>query len=86
MTTNARYAVFLNPDTEILEGTFEELVARMDASPRLGLAGVKQITPDGRALPDDPALPERAARVLGGAGLGAASRFARRGSESASSI
>jgi N-acetylglucosaminyl-diphospho-decaprenol L-rhamnosyltransferase len=51
LTTNARYVVFLNPDTEIREGSFEELVARMDASPRLGLAGVKQITPDGRVFP-----------------------------------
>ena len=51
LTTNARYVVFLNPDTEIREGSFEELVARMDASPRFGLAGVKQITPDGRLFP-----------------------------------
>jgi GT2 family glycosyltransferase len=51
LTTNARYVVFLNPDTEIREGSFDELVARMDASPRLGLAGVKQITPDGRVFP-----------------------------------
>jgi GT2 family glycosyltransferase len=51
LTTNARYVVFLNPDTEIREGSFEELLARMDASPRLGLAGVKQITPDGRVFP-----------------------------------
>ena len=51
LTTNARYVVFLNPDTEIREGSFAELVARMDASPRLGLAGVKQITPDGQVFP-----------------------------------
>jgi GT2 family glycosyltransferase len=51
LTTNARYVLFLNPDTEIREGSFEELVARMDASPRLGLAGVQQITPDGRVFP-----------------------------------
>jgi hypothetical protein len=51
LTTNARYVVFLNPDTEIREGSFDELVARMDASPRLGLAGVTQITPDGRVFP-----------------------------------
>ena len=51
LTTNARYIVFLNPDTEIREGSFAELVARMDASPRLGLAGVMQITPDGQVFP-----------------------------------
>jgi hypothetical protein len=51
LTTDARYVVFLNPDTEIREGTFEQLVMRMDASPELGLAGVKQITPDGQLFP-----------------------------------
>ena len=33
MTCNARYVLFLNPDTEILEGTFAELVAMMDERP-----------------------------------------------------
>ncbi len=47
MTCNSRYVLFLNPDTEILEGTFEELVRLMDARPTLGLAGVRQVTPDG---------------------------------------
>jgi len=51
LTTDARYIVFLNPDTEIRKGSFEDLVARIDASPRLGLVGVKQITPDGRVFP-----------------------------------
>ncbi len=31
MTCNARYVLFLNPDTEILEGRLSDLVARMDA-------------------------------------------------------
>jgi GT2 family glycosyltransferase len=51
LTTSARYICFLNPDTEIREGSFAELVARMDMTPRLGLVGVKQITPDGRVFP-----------------------------------
>jgi GT2 family glycosyltransferase len=51
MTTNARYTLFLNPDTEIVEGTFEELVRAMDERPRVGLAGVKQLTPDGELFP-----------------------------------
>jgi len=50
-TTNARYALFLNPDTEVLEGTFEALVAALDARPDVGLAGVKQRTPDGLLFP-----------------------------------
>ena len=48
MTCDARYVLFLNPDTEIVEGTFEELVRAMDARPTVGLVGVRQITPDGR--------------------------------------
>ena len=48
MTCNARYVLFLNPDTEILEGTFAELVRMMDARPTVGLIGVRQIVPDGR--------------------------------------
>jgi N-acetylglucosaminyl-diphospho-decaprenol L-rhamnosyltransferase len=48
MTCDARYVLFLNPDTEILEGTFEELVRAMDARPTVGLIGVRQVVPDGR--------------------------------------
>jgi GT2 family glycosyltransferase len=48
MTCNARYVLFLNPDTEILEGTFAELVAMMDARPTVGLIGVRQMVTDGR--------------------------------------
>lgn len=51
LTTDARFVVFLNPDTEILEGTFAELVARMEETPDLGLAGVKQVTPEGLLFP-----------------------------------
>jgi N-acetylglucosaminyl-diphospho-decaprenol L-rhamnosyltransferase len=48
MTCNARYVLFLNPDTEILHGTFSDLVEAMDERPTVGLIGVRQITPDGR--------------------------------------
>jgi N-acetylglucosaminyl-diphospho-decaprenol L-rhamnosyltransferase len=51
MTTDARYALFLNPDTEIVSGTFAELVAAMDERPGVGLAGVKQLTGDGALFP-----------------------------------
>ncbi len=50
-TTSAPYVVFLNPDTEIRQGTFEELAAAMDARPSVGLAGVLQKLPDGRLYP-----------------------------------
>ena len=39
-TTNARYALFLNPDTEIRTGTFEALMRHLDEHREVGLAGV----------------------------------------------
>jgi GT2 family glycosyltransferase len=51
MTCNARYVLFLNPDTEIVDGTFAELVAMLDARPDVGLAGVRQQTGDGELWP-----------------------------------
>jgi N-acetylglucosaminyl-diphospho-decaprenol L-rhamnosyltransferase len=48
MTCNARYVLFLNPDTEVLEGTFSDLVQAMDDRPTVGLIGVRQVTADGR--------------------------------------
>ncbi len=51
VTCDARYVLFLNPDTEIVSGTFGELVAMMDARPAVGLAGVKQLTGDGELWP-----------------------------------
>jgi N-acetylglucosaminyl-diphospho-decaprenol L-rhamnosyltransferase len=47
MTCNARYALFLNPDTEILEGKFSDLVQAMDERPTVGLIGVRQVTAEG---------------------------------------
>jgi GT2 family glycosyltransferase len=64
MTCDARYALFLNPDTEILEGTFGELVAAMDERPRVGLAGVRQVTADGELFPTIRRFPN-ALRALG---------------------
>lgn len=51
LTCNARYLLFLNPDTEILEGTLEELVRTLDRRPEIGLAGVRQVTADGVLYP-----------------------------------
>jgi GT2 family glycosyltransferase len=47
MTVDARYVLFLNPDTEVVEGTFGELIGRMDALPHVGLAGCRQLVPSG---------------------------------------
>lgn len=50
-TCDARYVLFLNPDTEIVSGSFSELVAAMDARPDVGLIGVRQLTGDGTLWP-----------------------------------
>lgn len=63
-TCTARYALFLNPDTEVVAGTFGELVAAMDARPSTGLAGVRQITADGELFPTIRHFPN-ALRALG---------------------
>jgi hypothetical protein len=51
LTTNARYVLFLNPDTETIEGTYEDLVRAMDARPNVGLIGVRQLDGDRELFP-----------------------------------
>lgn len=48
MTCDARYVLFLNPDTEILQGNLTDLIRRMDARPGVGLIGVRQVDVEGR--------------------------------------
>ena len=60
----ARYVLFLNPDTEVVEGTFGDLVDALDARPAVGLAGVRQITADGTLWPTIRYFPG-VARALG---------------------
>ena len=64
VTTDARYVLFLNPDTEIREGTFEALVRHLDENPGVGLAGVIQLTPEGEIYPTIRYFPN-ALRALG---------------------
>jgi len=47
LTCEARYVLFLNPDTEIVAGLFAELVAALDERPSVGLIGVKQLDGSG---------------------------------------
>lgn len=61
---DARYLLLLNPDTEVIEGTFGQLVAMLDARPQVGLAGVKQATGDGVLWPTIRRFPS-AVRALG---------------------
>ena len=66
MTCNARYILFLNPDTEILEGSFADLARVMDQEPTLGLVGCRQIDRNGRLDPTIRYFPN-APRALGDA-------------------
>jgi N-acetylglucosaminyl-diphospho-decaprenol L-rhamnosyltransferase len=61
---NARYMLLLNPDTEIVGGTFGELIELLDARPQVGLAGVRQITADGTLWPTIRRFPS-VSRALG---------------------
>src|SRR5262249_34970010 len=51
MTVDARYVLFLNPDTEVLDGDFGDLLAELDERPGIGLVGVRQVGPDGSLHP-----------------------------------
>ena len=42
-----RYALLLNPDTEVPPTGFRDMVAFMDAHPNVGVAGPKLVLPDG---------------------------------------
>jgi N-acetylglucosaminyl-diphospho-decaprenol L-rhamnosyltransferase len=66
MTCDARYVLFLNPDTEILQGTFGDLVRAMDARPTVGLIGARQVDGEGQLYPTIRRFPN-ALRALGDA-------------------
>lgn len=61
---NARYSLLLNPDTEIVNGTFGELIDLLDARPEVGMAGVRQVTADGTLWPTIRRFPS-VSRALG---------------------
>jgi N-acetylglucosaminyl-diphospho-decaprenol L-rhamnosyltransferase len=65
-TCTARYALLLNPDTEVLDGTFGDLVAEMDRRPDVGVIGVRQVMGDGQLYPTIRRFPN-AARAWGDA-------------------
>jgi len=50
-TADARYVLFLNPDTEFLSGNLAELIAVMDRRPGVGLVGVRQVGGAGELAP-----------------------------------
>jgi GT2 family glycosyltransferase len=50
-TVDADWTLFLNPDTEVLEGTLEELLAVIGPRRSVGLVGVRQVTADRELFP-----------------------------------
>ena len=72
-TCDARWLLFLNPDTEVLEGSLAELAAGL--APEAGIAGVRQLDDGGALIPRCACSPRRR-RALGDA-LGL-ERFPRR--------
>ncbi len=67
-TADARYVLFLNPDTEFLAGNLGELVAAVDRRPEVGLAGTRQVGSDGSLAPSIrrfPSVPNMFAEALG---------------------
>ena len=50
-TLDAKWILFLNPDTEILDGTLAGLVGGLAARPNVGVVGVRQVLPDGQLDP-----------------------------------
>jgi N-acetylglucosaminyl-diphospho-decaprenol L-rhamnosyltransferase len=47
----SKYVYFLNPDTEVQQGTFGAILGFMDSHPNVGLAGTRIINPDGSPQP-----------------------------------
>jgi GT2 family glycosyltransferase len=59
-TADARYVLFLNPDTEFLAGSLAELIAALGRRPEVGLAGVRQVGSDGALAPSMRRFPSTA--------------------------
>jgi GT2 family glycosyltransferase len=48
---DARFVLFLNPDTEFVAGDLDALVTAMERMPDVGLAGMRQVRPDDSLAP-----------------------------------
>lgn len=55
--STGRYILLLNPDTEVLPGALEALVAFMDTHPEAGAAGPGLVNPDGSLQPSGGRFP-----------------------------
>lgn len=64
---DARFVLFLNPDTEFVAGDLDALVAAMERMPEVGLAGLRQVNGDGVLAPSMrrfPSVPRALAEAL----------------------
>jgi GT2 family glycosyltransferase len=71
-TARGRYVLLLNPDVEIISGTFAALVRALDARPDVGLASVVQRAPGGALIPSicrDPSPARQLGEALGASRL-----------------
>lgn len=55
--SHGRYLLLLNPDTQVLPGSLEAMLAFMDAHPEAGAAGPALLNPDGSLQPSGGRLP-----------------------------
>jgi GT2 family glycosyltransferase len=63
---DAPWVLFLNPDTEVLEGRLADLVALLDSRPDVGIVGVRQVDANGALTPTMRSFPS-ASRAFGDA-------------------
>lgn len=49
--SSSRYALFFDTDVALAEGSLQSLVFALDAQPEVGLAGVRELLPDGTVAP-----------------------------------
>lgn len=76
--TDARYLLFLDPETEVVEGNIGQLTSALDTFRQIAVAGVRQLGPDGsmvRSIGRFPSIPHMLAEALGLQRLPGARRF-----------
>lgn len=62
--SQGRYALLLNPDTELLGAALAEMVSYMEAHPAVGVLGPQLICPDGRVQPSRRRFPTLATAIM----------------------
>jgi GT2 family glycosyltransferase len=55
--STGRYIAWINPDTEVVDGQFADVVAWLDAHESVGIAGLRLLDADGNVEPSDRGFP-----------------------------